>query len=371
QGAASAPCLTCWKNNIVTYSVPGLRISGDQKQITSSLPVHLADVLAVGDGVHGFSDPSGMYVKNTPPMPSNNISSQGTMLQSSGAQLIGRSAASPAATGTPSFDNTTTSPLPYANSPRSGTNMMNTPSPQQQPQQQQQQQQQQQLQQQQQQQPQQQRQKLTMLQHQLLPQQQFRQSSMQGMGQNQLPLHDLQVQAQQKFQSVHGQHPMQFSQSLGQYQSRQLPSGHVQHGIGQSQLNQGSQLLNRHLGQFSGPANSTLFNAAQGTPNTQMIPNVSATMSSQSLMPRTQYGLPGSNSQRQILTDQMFNMGTSNPSGMMQMQQQQQQQQQQHTAQGAFGNMPANSQNLQANMVALQNNPQNHPNFAQRQQNQQ
>ena len=64
--------------------------------------------------------------------------------QASGAQLIGRSAASPSGpTGATSFDNTTTSPLPYANSPRSGTNMMNTPSPQQQTQHQQQQQQQQ------------------------------------------------------------------------------------------------------------------------------------------------------------------------------------------------------------------------------------
>ena len=68
----------------------------------------------------------------------------------------------------------------------------------------------------------------------------------------------------------------------------------------------------------------------------------------------------------------VFNMGSS-PGGMMPMQpqQQQQQQQQQHGSQGAFGNMPT-AQNLQSNMVALQNNPQSHPNFAQqRQQNQQ
>lgn len=65
---------------------------------------------------------------------------------------------------------------------------------------------------------------------------------------------------------------MQFSQSLGhqQFQSRQLPPGHVQHGIGQSQLNQGNQ-LSRHLGQFSSPANTALFNAAQATPSTQMV----------------------------------------------------------------------------------------------------
>ncbi|KAE8735659.1 Mediator of RNA polymerase II transcription subunit 8 [Hibiscus syriacus] len=341
----------------------GLRLPADQKQITPSLPLHLVDIMPATDGVHSFTDSSGMYMKNSPLM-SNNMGSQGSLLQATGAQLISRSAASPAATSATSFDNTTTSPLPYANSPRSGTTMMNTPSPQQQTQQLQQQQHQQQ-----------QRQKMMQLpqhQQQLLAQQQFRQSAMQGLGQNQLPLHDLQGQTQQKFQSLHGQ--MQFSQPLGhqQFQGRQLPPGHVQHGIGQSQLNQGNQ-LSRHLGQFSSPANTALFNAAQGTPSTQMIPNMSATMSSQSLLPRMQYGLPGSNPQRthgsQILSDQMFNMG-SNPGGLMGMQpqqQQQQQQQQQHGAQGAFGNM-GTAQNLQSNMVALQNNP----NFAQqRQQNQQ
>lgn len=65
---------------------------------------------------------------------------------------------------------------------------------------------------------------------------------------------------------------MQFSQPMGhqQFQGRQLPSGHVQHGIGQSQLNQGNH-MNRHLSQFSGTANSALFNAAQATSNTQMV----------------------------------------------------------------------------------------------------
>lgn len=347
----------------------GLRLPADQKLITPSLPLHLVDIMPAADGVQSFADPSGMYMKNTPLM-SNNIGSQGTLLQATGAQLIGRSAASPsAATSATSYDNTTTSPLPYANSPRSATTMMNTPSPQQQTQQLQQQQQHQQQQQQQ-------RQKMMQLpqhQQQLLAQQQFRQSTMQGLGQNQLPLHDLQGQTQQKFQSLHGQ--MQFSQPLGhqQFQGRQLPPGHVQHGIGQSQLNQGNQ-LSRHLGQFSSAANTALFNAAQGTPSTQMIPNMSATMSSQSLLPRMQFGLPGSNPQRthasQILSDQMFNMG-SNPGGLMAMQpqpqQQQQQSQQQHGSQAAFGNM-GTAQNLQSNMAALQNNP----NFAQqRQQNQQ
>ncbi|KAG4195595.1 hypothetical protein ERO13_A06G118600v2 [Gossypium hirsutum] len=349
----------------------GLRLPADQKLITPSLPLHLVDIMPAADGVQSFADPSGMYMKNTPLM-SNNIGSQGSLLQATGAQLIARSAASPsAASSATSYDNTTTSPLPYANSPRSATTMMNTPSPQQQTQQlqqQQQHQQQQQQQQHQQQQQQQQRQKMMQLpqhQQQLLAQQQFRQSTMQGLGQNQLPLHDLQGQTQQKFQS------MQFSQPLGhqQFQGRQLPPGHVQHGIGQSQLNQGNQ-LSRHLGQFSSAANTALFNADQGTPSTQMIPNMSATMSSQSPLPRMQFGLPGSNPQRthasQILSDQMFNMG-SNPGGLMAMQpqpqQQQQQSQQQHGSQAAFGNM-GTAQNLQSNMAALQNNP----NFAQQRQ---
>lgn len=65
---------------------------------------------------------------------------------------------------------------------------------------------------------------------------------------------------------------MQFSQPMGhqQFQGRQLPSGHVQHGIGQSQLNQGNH-INRHLSQFSSTANSALFNAAQATSNAQMV----------------------------------------------------------------------------------------------------
>ncbi|KAM5553379.1 hypothetical protein ABKV19_025541 [Rosa sericea] len=330
-----------------------LRLPPDQRQNPPALPMHLVDVLGGGDGgVQAFPEVSGVYSKNTP-VSSSNLSGQSPLMQVPGSQLMGRSAASPGGTSITNFDNTTTSPLPYANSPRSSTNVMNTPSPQQQSQQQKQQQQQQQQQQQHQQ------QKLMQLPHQqqLLAQQQFRQSAMQGLGQSPLQqLHDLQGQTQQKFQS-----------------GRQLPSGHVPHGIGSNQLNPGSQ-MNRHLSQFSGAANSALFNAAQTTPN-QMIPNMSATMSSQSLLPRMQFEMPGNNPQRshasQILSDQMFNMGATNTGGMMPLQQQQQQQQQ-HGSQGAFGNMAQNAQNLQSNMVALQGTPQNHPNFnQQRQQNQQ
>ncbi|KAK7325339.1 hypothetical protein VNO77_29501 [Canavalia gladiata] len=355
QGPAIAPTLDKGQaakiqeqENLLRAAVnigEGLRLPGDQRQITPALPMHLADALTVNEGAQSFPDGSGMYIKNTP-LSANNMGGQNALLQTSGSQLLGRSAASPsAATSTTSFDNTTASPIPYANSPRSSTNMMNTPSPQQQTPQQQQQQ------------PsaqQQQRQKLMQLpqqQQQLLAQQQqFRQSAMQGLGQ------------------MHGQHQLQFSQPLGhqQFQGRQLPSGHVQHGIGQSQLNQGNQMT--RLSQFSGPANSALFSAAQTTPNTQMIPNMSATIPSQSLLPRMQFGLSGNNPQRshasQMLSDQMFNMGGGNPGGMMPMQQQQQ-----HGSQ-AFGSMASNAQNLQSGMVSLQNTQQNHPNFSQqRQQN--
>ncbi|OIW09235.1 hypothetical protein TanjilG_26448 [Lupinus angustifolius] len=322
----------------------GLRIPPDQRHIVApltSLPIHLQQALTVHH--------------HDPPFSSNNMSAQNAFLQATGSQLLGRSAASPsAATSATSFDNTA-SPIPYANSPRSSTNIMNTPSPQQQTQQQQTppQQQQQQLQQQQ-------RQKLVQLpqqqQQQLLAQQkQFRQSAIQGMGQ------------------LHGQHQMQFSQSLGhqQFQGRQLSTGHVQHNIAQSQLNQGNQMT--RLSQFSGPANSALFSAAQITPNSQMLPNMSDTMPSQTLLPRMQFGLSGNNPQRshasQMLSDQMYNMGGGNPGGMMPIQQQQQQQQ--HGSQGgAFGSMASNAQNLQSGMVTLQNTQQNHPNFSQqRQQN--
>lgn len=329
----------------------GLRVHGEQRQITSTLPLHLVDVLTAGDSGQPFPDTSGMYMKNnTPPLSSNNINSQANLLQASGTQLTGRAVASPGGGGIPSFDNTAASPMQYANSPRSGTtNMMNTPSPQQQSQQQQLQQHQQQQHQQQQQQQLQQRQKMMPLpphQQQLInqQQQQFRQSSLSGLGQ------------------IHGQHQMQYSSAMGnqQFQGRQM-----QHGIGQGQLNQGNQ-LNRHMNQFANSANganSALFNAAQLSPNPQMISNMSATMSSQSLLPRIQLGLSSGARNSQILSDQMFSMGTTNPGNMMPMQQQQHQQ---HATQGAFGNMPQNSQNLQSNM-ALQ---QNHSSFQQRQQNQ-
>ncbi|XP_039132698.1 mediator of RNA polymerase II transcription subunit 8 [Dioscorea cayenensis subsp. rotundata] len=340
----------------------GLRIPVDQRHLPSSLPSHLVDVLTFGDSTQSFGDNSGIYQKNTPTFSSNNVNAQGGVMQAAGAQLIGRSVPSPSGvTGNTNFDNVnaSTPPMPYANSPRSGTNMMNTPSPQQQSQQQQQ------------------RQKMMQIpqhQQQLLAQQQLRQSTNPGvLGQNTISqLHDLQGQAQQKFQQVPGQHQMQFSQSLSQsqFQNRQMQAAHLQHNIAQNQLTQGNQLRN-HLSQFTGSANSALFNAAQSQPNSQMLANMSATMQSQSLMPRVQFGLSGALPQRnhssQMLNDQMFGVGGSNNASMVAMQQQQ------HGIQGGYGNMnlQANTQNLQAGMVGLPNASQN-PNFPQqRQQNQQ
>ncbi|CAA7037870.1 unnamed protein product [Microthlaspi erraticum] len=312
----------------------GTRLPPDQRQLlNTALPPHLADVLIVNDAG-----------KNALPMPSNNINSQGNLLQASGTQFMGRSAASPSGGN---FDNTR-SPLQYSNSPQS-TGMVNAPSPQQQQLQQQQQ-----------------RAKLMQLpqhQQQLLAQQQqqqLRQSSMQGLGQNQISaLQDLHGQGQQKFQASHGQHQMSYSQPMAhqQFQARQLAGGHMQHSMSQGQLNPA---MNRHLNQFSGGANSALFTSAQGSPSSQMIPNMSS-MQSQTLVPRMQqqFGVSGTNPQRshssQMLGDQMFNS-----SGMMQTQQTQLQQpqlqQQQQQQQGGYGNMQTNQQTLQPNM--LQNNTQ-------------
>ncbi|BBG92576.1 hypothetical protein Prudu_000350 [Prunus dulcis] len=178
----------------------GLRLPVDQRQNTTALPMHLVDVLTVGDGAQPYAETSGSnhfivftLVFGSGPNQNECLSNEGSLpvvlsyclmyyassgpltqqcqKQVSGSQLMGRPAASPGGTSVSNFDNTTTSPLPYANSPRSSTNMMNTPSPQQQSQQQKQQQQQQQ------------QQKLMQLpqhqQQQLLAQQQFRQSAMQ------------------------------------------------------------------------------------------------------------------------------------------------------------------------------------------------
>ncbi|CAH9115325.1 unnamed protein product [Cuscuta epithymum] len=322
----------------------GLRVPVDQRQITSSLPVHLVDILIVNDGQQTLNDSSGMYYqKSTPPLTSSNHSGQGASFQGGLGAHGGRTAAaSPGGpAGNTTIDTMTASPLQYANSPnRSGTNLMtmNTPSPQQQPHQQQA--------------PPQPRQKLMQLtqqqQQQFLAQQTFRQSPMTGLNQNQFAQlqQDLQQgQSPQKFQSMHGQPQIQFSQSHGgaqQFQGRQSASGAIQHAMSQNQLNQGNQ-LNRMVNQFSGPVNSALFNPAQSGPTSQMFGMSSGNRS-----------LAASS-----LSDQMFNMGTSNPTGnMMQMQHQQQH--------GTFGNI---GQNIQVGNGggALQNVPQNHPSYQQQQ----
>ncbi|KAF2939765.1 hypothetical protein DAI22_03g220700 [Oryza sativa Japonica Group] len=330
----------------------GLRVPGDQRQMYSSLPSHLVDVLPFGDGAHNFGDNSGVYPKNTSTFVPNVVNAQGNpMQQVSGGQLLGRPAPSPGATGTPNFENVSTPPMPYANSPRSGTNMMNTPSPQQHLTAQQH------------------RQKLmqTSQQQQLHAQQQLRPSAAGMLAQSAIPqLQDLQGQSQQKLQ-VPGQQQMQYNQALSQqYQNRQMQAGRMQPGMSQSQLNQGNQLRS-HISQFTGAANSAMFTAAQASSNSEMMANIPGSMQSQSLLPQmqglNQYSLTGGHPQRshpsQMLTDQMFGMGGANSTSMMGMQQQQQ------------FNMQANAQNLQQGMTGLQNQTQN-PNFPQqRQQNQQ
>ncbi|CAN6218719.1 unnamed protein product [Urochloa humidicola] len=108
----------------------GLRVPGDQRQ-PQSLPSHLVDVLTFGDGAQNSGDNSGGYPKNSSTFAPSGANTQGNLIQTSGGQLLGRPAPSPGAAGTPNFENVSTPPMPYANSPRSGTNMMNTPSPQQ------------------------------------------------------------------------------------------------------------------------------------------------------------------------------------------------------------------------------------------------
>ncbi|KAJ0488431.1 putative mediator of RNA polymerase II transcription subunit 8, plant [Helianthus annuus] len=73
------------QGNILRHAVnhgQGLRIPMDQRQITSALPAHLADVLPVGDNTQTVSESSGgMYMKNTPPVSSNNVNNQGALMQ--------------------------------------------------------------------------------------------------------------------------------------------------------------------------------------------------------------------------------------------------------------------------------------------------
>uniref|UniRef100_A0A803KQN7 Mediator of RNA polymerase II transcription subunit 8 n=1 Tax=Chenopodium quinoa TaxID=63459 RepID=A0A803KQN7_CHEQI len=289
------------KENLLRAAVnhgEGLRLPADQRHATSPLPSHLVDVLTVVDGTQTYGDGSGMYSKSTPPMLSSSHSNQGTPMQASGGQHLGRSVPSPSTGTVPSSFENTASPMQYANSPRSDAGSV------------------------------------------------FCTGNIRACI---IFCYSYAIFLNLIFSTVlQGQNQMQFSQQSAsqQYQGRQLPTGH----IGQTQLNQGTQ-LNRHIGQFSGAANTALFNAAQNSPNAPV------------------FALPGGNTQRthpsQMLSDQMFNIG-ANPASMMSLPQQQQ------VPQAAFGSMSQNSQNLQSNMVPLQNASQNLQNFQQqRQQNQQ
>ncbi|KAJ3678396.1 hypothetical protein LUZ60_002199 [Juncus effusus] len=343
----------------------GLRApQGDQRQMFTSLPSHLVEVLGFGDGPHNSADNSaGMYPKSNSPF------TQGSSMQVPGMQLGGRSTPSPAG---PTFDSVSTPPNPIPNipinnnnniitnnitnnnntmnnsnvnmsSPRSGGNLMSNTgvvSPQQVQMLQQQFQQ---------------RQKNIQQVNQVNSQHMRAGSNQSVIGQGTVPqLHDLQGQAQQKIQQVQGQ--MQYTQpSLAQQYQNRHTLNNMQHPLLQNHMNQGNNHLRTNLGQFSAtPNTNSIFNTAQASPNSQMLTNMSNTMQSQSVLPRMQYGLAGGHPQRnlpsQILNDQMFGMGAGNPGTMVGMGQQQ----------GMF----SNPQNLQQGMMGLQN-PNQNPNFTQ------
>lgn len=51
--------LVCYDNNLDKLVLhAGLRIPGDQRQITPTLPMHLADALTVNEGAQSFPDGS-------------------------------------------------------------------------------------------------------------------------------------------------------------------------------------------------------------------------------------------------------------------------------------------------------------------------
>ncbi|KAG6474127.1 hypothetical protein ZIOFF_068051 [Zingiber officinale] len=383
----------------------GLRIPFDQRQLPTSLPSHLADVLSFGDGAQNLADNSGSCEKNTPAFSSTREVLQ--MLQTPGGQLIGRSVPSPS--NATAFDNPSTPPMAYANSPRSDPNIMNTPSPQQQAQRQQQQ-----------------RQKIMQLTHQqqLLLQQQLRQSSITGvLGQFQSPISHAQncilnwhccgkalflvaVETfghcfcmELKHKDEEGGRLGRFGFSLGIWENK-CGSGFSSHlmdiwptaladenstiagvRIQEKHKHWGSDIrsnwfknLSLKIWDLPGWIRSYLkvlnrIDALISVPkilsSLSQISSMSASMQSQSRLPRMQFGLTGGHLQRnhpsQVFNDQMFGMSPSNPVNMLAMQQQQQ---------GGFRNMSTNAHDLQPGMVNLPNTIQN-PNFPQQQQNQQ
>lgn len=55
-----------------------------------------------------------------------------------------------------------------------------------------------------------------------------------------------------------------------QFQNGQLQTSPMSHNISQNQINQGGQLRS-NINQLSGSTNNALFNAAQASPNSQMV----------------------------------------------------------------------------------------------------
>uniref|UniRef100_A0A0E0D291 Mediator of RNA polymerase II transcription subunit 8 n=1 Tax=Oryza meridionalis TaxID=40149 RepID=A0A0E0D291_9ORYZ len=226
-------------------------------------------LLRAADCVYRETKGRCVYPKNTSTFVPNVVNTQGNPMQVSGGQLLGRPAPSPGTTGTPNFENVSTPPMPYANSPRSGTNMMNTPSPQQ---------------------------------H--LTAQQHRQKLMQTSQQQQLHTQQqLRPSAAGMLAQIYRANPNKNYRSLANSRCSTIKPCHNSIRIGRCKL---------------GACN--------------LMANIPGSMQSQSLLPQmqglNQYSLTGGHPQRshpsQMLTDQMFGMGGANSTSMMGMQQQQQ-----------------------------------------------
>lgn len=252
-----------------------LRLPVDQRIEPTVLPSHLESGLASVDGDTSFVEATGaLYSKNSSSAsPSIVVTNPGASHPvASATQPIGRSAPSPmAGTGGISTDNTTASPMQYANSPRSGPSMMNVPSPQQQ-----------------------QRVKVPHIpqQPQSYPSQQLRAQPTHANIQTHIPPSQEQ---QNQLQAKHQQE----RPSYQNYGSRQfLPGSAQQHGITTNTSAQGSQ-SKHHVSVTGNPANlyggntnfssSQMFNVPSGYPRSlsqQAFPetgyNVGASGGSQS-----------------------------------------------------------------------------------------
>lgn len=247
----------------------GLRLPVDQRIEPTVLPPHLESGLASVDGDTSFAEATGaLYPKSaSSASPSIVVTNPGASHPISATQPIGRSAASPmAGTGGTSTENTTASPMQYANSPRSGPSMMNVPSPQQQ-----------------------QRAKVPHIpqQPQSYPSQQLRAQPTHANIQTHIPPSQEQ---QNQLQAKH----QQDRPSYQNYPGRQyLPGSAQQHGITQNTSAQGSQ-SKHHLSGTSNPAN--LYSANQNFSAPQMFnmpPGYSRSLSQQ-VFPETGYNVGAS-----------------------------------------------------------------------------